>query len=301
MNIDLQYLVTADNHQIAWASFGDIQNTPLLHIHGGPGSGANAAEASLFNLHRHRVIMFDQRGSGRSLPQGTITHNTTQHLLQDIEQLRDKLGIEQWRIYGGSWGASVALEYAKQYPDRVIDIILRGSFLARQQDLDWFIKPEGIASNLPLDYEKLLAALQPEEGEALTSCLYRRTQHDSLDNAYQAAHAWDCWEASVMNLPAPPPQEDQRARQQNIAKKRVYSHYCHHQFFLGEEGVMTGLSKLKNIPVTLIHGRADMVCPLSAAETLLEALPNGDLIAVDAGHSLHEKAISNALWKIVNS
>ncbi|MEZ5479342.1 MAG: alpha/beta fold hydrolase [Thiolinea sp.] len=152
MTPQIHHLPTPDAHRIAWAILGKLNHPPLLYLHGGPGSHANPADAELFNLERHCVIMFDQRGCGLSTPSGDISANTTTHLLADIEQLRIHLGIDRWTVYGGSWGAALALEYAKQQPEQVTALLLRGSFPARQQDLDWFIRPDGIARQHPQAY-----------------------------------------------------------------------------------------------------------------------------------------------------
>ena len=293
----LQYLITADHHQIAYALIGDPALTPILFLHGGPGANANPGDAKLFNPERHCVVMFDQRGCGKSTPTGDIKNNTTQHLIDDIEQLRRQLNIKHWRVYGGSWGAALALEYAKQHAEKVIDIILRGSFAARKQDLDWFIREDGVALQHPAAYAILCQQLQPKTNEALTSCLYRRLKEPS--NAYAAALAWDHWEATVMGVPKASTETDTEQQQKRIASKLVYAHYCHHQFFLSEQGVLPGLNKLKDTPVTLIHGRNDQVCPLSAAQILDKALPNSTLITVDAGHSLSDTEIKRSLWNLV--
>lgn len=339
-DIALQYLDTADHHRIAYAVLGNPELAPILFLHGGPGADAHPADAKRFNLERHCVIMFDQRGCGRSTPLGDIKNNTTQHLIDDIERLRHTLNYSQWSVYGGSWGAALALEYAKQHPAQVIAIILRGSFLARQQDLDWFIQPDGVAAQYPAAYQALRAELKPAAGEALTSRLYQllqaapdanpkasaadtaaQTQRRGLQGLgtkimahfaapalaandtklhYQAALAWDHWEATVMGFPPPTAETQPEAQQKRIAAKRVYAHYCHHQFFIGAQGVLSQLERLREIPVHMLHGNNDQVCRLSAAQELAAALPRSELVIVDAGHSLHETNISKALWQRVS-
>ncbi len=329
---DLQFLNTPDHHNIAYAVIGNPELTPILFLHGGPGSDSNPADAKRFNLERHCVIMFDQRGCGRSTPSGDIKNNTTQHLIDDIEQLRHTLSIKQWIVYGGSWGAALALEYAKQHPTQVISIILRGSFLARKQDLDWFIQPDGVATQHPEAYKTLQEQLNPAEGEALTSRLYgllktpTSTTYSTTEavqangihgigakimahfspsqpapknesSQYQAALTWDHWEATVMGFPKSTTETDTKSQQKRIAAKLVYAHYCHHQFFIGEQGVMNNLDRLQAIPVHMIHGKNDQVCQLAAAKELDAALPNSELVIVDAGHGLHEEHISQALWQ----
>lgn len=298
---ELQFLNTPDQHRIAYAVIGDPQLKPILFLHGGPGSDSNPAHAKHFNLERHCVIMFDQRGCGRSAPMGDIAHNTTQHLIHDIEQLRHALNIKHWVVYGGSWGATLALEYAKQHPAQVISIILRGSFLARKQDLDWFIQPEGVATQHRKAYQTLVEQLNPAEGEALTSRLYEILKNPAPNtHAYHAALTWDNWESTVMGFPNITPETDPTQQQKRIASKLVYTHYCHHQFFLSEQGVMNNLAYLQDIPVKMIHGKNDQVCPLPAAEALDAALPNSELIVVDAGHTLHEEKMTQALWQLVS-
>ena len=293
--MQLQFITTPEHHKIAYAVIGSTDKIPLLFLHGGPGSDSHPEHAKLFNLDKHYVVMFDQRGCGRSTPSGDIEHNTTQYLINDIEQLRVTLNISRWKVYGGSWGATLALEYAKQYPAHILSIILRGSFAARKQDLDWFIQPDGIAQQHPESYQKLCRQLIPAAGQPLTSRLYELLINRNEERAYQAALSWDHWEATVMGVPAPKEESDPKQRLQRINNKWIYAHYCHHQFFIGEDGVLPGLDKLHDIPVTLIHGRYDQVCPLSAVETLAESLPKAELIVVEAGHGLHETAIREAL------
>ncbi|MGB0848067.1 MAG: alpha/beta fold hydrolase [Thiolinea sp.] len=297
---ELKFFHTHDQHEIAYAVIGNPELRPILFLHGGPGASANPYEASLFNLNRYCVIMFDQRGCGRSTPSADIHNNTTQHLIQDIEQLRRILNIEYWAVYGGSWGATLALEYSKQHRQRVTSIILRGSFLARKQDLDWFIQPNGVAIKHPEAYQVLLAALSPAPEEPLTTRLYNVLKTSFQTSAYKVALAWDHWEATVMGTPKASAETNPQQQQKRIAAKLVYAHYCHHQFFLGEQGVMKDLHCLKGIPVTLIHGKNDQVCPLSAAKTLDAALPNSKLIVADAGHNLYEEKLKQALWQIVS-
>lgn len=301
-----QYLPTADGHTLHYACFGEPLNRPILFLHGGPGSACNPADAHLFRLEHYRLIQTDQRGCGKSTPAGSIRDNHTAALLADLEQLRHHLGIPRWLVYGGSWGAALALEYAKHYRPSVEGLILRGTFLARPQDLDWFFHPNGVAQQRPTAYADLCAALHLAPSQASTTALidqlYTQLQQAAQNpvQAYQAALAIGSWNSVVMGMSALQPETDPTARQRRIGRELIFAHYCHHRFFLGDTGVLTGLETLADLPITLIHGNQDQVCPLAGAETLSRLLPHARLITVEAGHPLQAGAIREALRRVLD-
>lgn len=291
------YLMTTQGHAVYFAELGNPVGIPLLFVHGGPGSGCNPAQAQYLYPPGFRIIQFDQRGCGRSTPGGRLLGNRTSDLLLDMEHLRQHLGIAQWAVYGGSWGATLAIEYAKQYPQQVLGLLLRGTFLARQQDWEWFSLPHGVAQQFPAAYQALLYSLQVRQGENPANSLYRHLLNPRTDTetAYRHTLAWDGWEASVMGLPAPAFNPDPASWQIRINRARVYSHYACRQFFLPPAGVLPGLAAIQTLPLWLVHGIHDQVCRYTGAQMLAAALPHAQLMPVTAGHGLHETALQQAL------
>ncbi|MEB4591513.1 alpha/beta fold hydrolase [Candidatus Thiothrix sp. Deng01] len=291
------FLPVTQGHTLYVAEFGNPQGIPLLFVHGGPGSGCSPAQAALLMPDTFRIIQFDQRGCGRSTPGGRLLGNRTDALLQDMERLRQHLQIEHWAIYGGSWGATLALEYAKRFPQRVLGLLLRGAFLARQEDWEWFSTPDGVARQFPMAYQTLRQTLQTRQGENPANSLYRHllNPHTSTEIAYRYALAWDAWEATVMGVPSSSFNPDPASWQAPINRTRVYAYYATHQFFLPEDGVLPGLEAIRHIPTILVHGLHDQVCRFAGAETLAAALPQLQLVPVNGGHGMHERAIQDAL------
>lgn len=291
------YLLTTQGHSVYYAELGNPAGIPLLFVHGGPGSGCNPAQAGYLYPQAFRIIQFDQRGCGQSAPAGRLLGNRTHDLLHDMEHLRQHLGITQWAIYGGSWGATLAIEYTKRYPQQVLGLLLRGTFLARQQDWEWFSLPHGVAQQFPSAYQALLHALQVRQGENPVNSLYRHLLNPRLEveTAYRYTLAWDSWEASVMGLPPPAFNPDPASWQARISRARVYSHYACRQFFLPSAGVLPGLGAIQSLPLWLVHGVNDQVCRYAGAQMLAAALPRAQLVPVAAGHGLHETALQQAV------
>lgn len=287
-------------HTLYFAEFGNPQGIPLLFVHGGPGSGCNPAQTAHLYPEGFRIIQLDQRGCGQSTPLGSIEANTTADLVADIERLRQHLNIERWVIYGGSWGTVLALEYAKQFPDKVLGILLRGVFLARRDDWNWFALPNGVSQQFAAAYQALLASLQIFYHTDPASVLLERLQAEP-ESAYHAALAWDAWESTVMQIGAPSFNPDPQAWNARIARNRIYAHYAANRFFLPKQGVLEGLEKLGQIPVYAVHGRNDLVCQLAGAELLRDYLENYELLAVEAGHGMHEGELQRGLSKLAQS
>lgn len=290
-------LPVTQGHVLHYAEFGNPAGIPLLFVHGGPGSGCNSAQATLLHPDGFRIIQCDQRGCGQSTPNGRLLGNRTAALVRDMEALRQHLGIQHWAIYGGSWGATLALEYAKQYPQRVLGLLLRGVFLARQEDWEWFSLPHGVAQQFPQAYQTLLYNLSPRQGENPINSLYRQLLNPRTppEAAYRYALAWDAWEAAVMGLPAPAFDPDATHWQARLHRARVYSHYCVNHFFLPPTGVLPNLTTLQHLPISVVHGVKDQVCRFTSVHALTNALPQTQWVAVDAGHGMHEPALQNAV------
>jgi proline iminopeptidase len=287
-------LSVGHGHELYYAEFGNPQGMPLLFVHGGPGSGCNPAHAQLLYPEGFRIIQLDQRGCGQSQPLGAIKANTTADLIADMEALRQHLNLERWAVYGGSWGTVLALEYAKLFPARVLGVLLRGVFLARHVDWDWFALPEGVAQYFPEHYQTLLKALglsvDQDPAQRLNAYL-----HADPETAYRAALAWDAWESAVMRVGAPSFNPDQAAWEGRIARTRIYAHYAANQFFLPEEGVLRDLESVGELPIYAVHGKQDLVCRYSGAELLNEYLANYHLVGVEAGHNIYEASLANSL------
>lgn len=284
-------------HTLYFAEFGNPQGIPLLFMHGGPGSGCHPVQAHLLYPEGFRIIQLDQRGCGQSTPLGSIEANTTADLVTDMERLRTHLQLERWAIYGGSWGAVLALEYAKRFPEHTLGVLLRGVFLARHEDWNWFALPDGVSKQFPAAYQALLASLQIYYHTDPASVLLERLQAEP-ESAYQTALAWDAWEAAIMQTGAPSFNSDPQTWFPRIARMRVYAHYAANQFFLPANGVLNGLEKLGDIPVLAVHGKQDQVCRLEGAELLRDWLNNYELLLVDAGHGIYENNLHLGLKQI---
>ena len=296
-------LDVGDGHQLWVGELGPAHALPALFLHGGPGSGCDPRQTRLFHPTGYRLFALDQRGCGDSTPAGSLHANHTGALVADIERVRTALGIRDWLVYGGSWGATLGIEYAKRHPERVRALVLRGVFLGRPGDLDWFAGPAGCARLLPHAYAGLCAALglRADAGLApLLESLHARLLDPDLPGAAAAAAAWATWERAVLGLPTPsgPPDipGDDAGRLRLIWRKRIHVHYCRAGFFLGPEGALAGIEALADLPLTLIHGEHDRVCLPEGSRLLAARLPRAELRLIpDAGHLASDPAIAAAL------
>ena len=285
-------------HELYYAEFGNPGGFPALFLHGGPGSGCNPQHARLFDPKGFRLLQLDQRGCGASRPSGELRDTDIDHLIDDLEALRTSLDIERWLVYGGSWGGTLALEYAKRHPEPIQTLVLRAPFLARRQDLDWFTGPNGVARELSNAYARLCTRLECSPDDDLIARLYQRlNETNDLDRTYEAALAWDDWEASVMGMPQLSAEPDIAERQRRIARKRVYAHYCQHGFFVGDAGVMQDIDALGTVTTTIVHGRQDRICLHSGSEELVAKLSSTcELHTVkQAGHALSSTELQAAV------
>jgi proline iminopeptidase len=265
---------------------GNPQGIPVVFLHGGPGSGCKIYHRSFFDPKRYRAILFDQRGSGRSTPHGRLENNTTGHLLDDMELIRQHLGIETWLLFGGSWGATLALLYAETYPQRVDGLVLRGTFLARLCDLDWYIK-DGVNRIYPERWDELMAALQGGEGSGDPIAAIHALLHGKDELAQRRiARAWSIWGGQVALGDDFAPQDcESHVPSTVLQQARLELHYAVHQYFIRENQILQDSRQIPEVPVILIHGRRDLVCPVESAYTLHQHLAFSELrILPKAGH-----------------
>jgi proline iminopeptidase len=289
------YLPLGDEHVMYWEQVGNPRGKPVLFLHGGPGAGAGAVHRRFFDPNIWRVVIFDQRGAGRSKPLGALTANTTQHLVADIEALRHFLNIDRFLLFGGSWGSTLALAYAQAHPEAVMGAVLRGIFLGRQAEVDWFL--HGLARVFPDAHAAFAQFLPPEERHDLLGAFLTRLTNPDPEVHAPAARAWSIYEGSCSTLL--PSFEAVSAFAQDraaIGLARIEAHYFAHNLFLPEGGLLAHMDPLRNIPGEIVQGRYDMICPAQSAFDLAAAWPMARLTLVpDAGHSALEPGVRTAL------
>ena len=285
-------------HKMYWEQSGNPEGAPVLFLHGGPGAGATPAHRCFFDPAHYRIIIFDQRGAGRSKPLAEITDNTTDHLLADIETLRTRLGIERWLIFGGSWGATLALAYGIRHPERCIGFVLRGVFLGRASEIDWFM--DGMRTVYPEAWRTFAEFLpEAERGDLLGSYYTRLTDPDPTVHG-PAAAAWSRYESACSKLvpgfDAPANYGAGSAPGPALGLARLEAHYIKNRIFLPENHLLENISRLHPLPAIVVQGRYDMVCPMVTADELCRAWPKTELVVVqNAGHSAMEPGIRSAL------
>ena len=289
------YLPVEGGHSMYWEQVGNPQGRPALFLHGGPGAGAGAVHRRFFDPAYWRLVLFDQRGAGRSRPHGSLAGNSTPMLLQDIEALRCHLGIESWLLFGGSWGSTLGLCYAQAHPQRVSAMVLRGIFLGREEELDWFL--HGLAQVFP-DAHAAFANYLPEaeRGDLLGSYLSRLTDPDPAIHL-AASRAWSTYEATCSTLLPTPSSVAGFARDRaTLGLARIEAHYFSSRLFLPPAGLLGGMGRIAHVRAEVVQGRYDMICPTRSAYQLCELWPAARLsIVPDAGHSALEPGIRRAL------
>lgn len=285
-----------DGHVVHAAEFGRPDGQPVLVIHGGPGAGSAAWHARLFDPEYYRVVQFDQRGCGQSLPHGSLDNNTTAHLLADMERIREHLAIDRWYLLGGSWGATLAILYAGRHGDRVDGVFLRGVFLGRPRDIDW-LYGDGARRLLPEAWADFVAPLTPDEHDAALHAHCRRLFGEDDIARMTSARAWVLWEMRAATL-----QPDRGAvnaaaqRHAALATARIGCHYFTHDCWLGPDEVLATAATLGHVPAVIVHGRHDLVCPVEQAVTLATRWPGAELEIVEAaGHAGRQPAMTDAL------
>ena len=279
-------------HQLYVEESGNPNGVPVIVLHGGPGGGCSPFMGRFFDPRRFRIILFDQRGSGQSRPFASTSHNTTSHLIADLESLREALGVERWRVFGGSWGVTLALAYLAAHPQRVVGMVLRGVFLCRQQDRDWLYTSEGAARLFPEEWAALQKQAPPGEG----SLLQRYHQGLKGDRARYHARSWCNWESTLALTSVLPSGE---ASDDELCMAMQETHYFLHDGFL--TAPLLAACAGMTLPVEMVHGTRDFVCPADQALALHQVLPGSRLHWVEGGsHSSSDPAISNALMDAVN-
>jgi proline iminopeptidase len=290
-------LAVSSKHTLAFEECGNPRGQPVVFIHGGPGGGTDPKQRRFFDPAHYRIILFDQRGCGRSTPHASLEENTTWDLVADMEKLREHLGIERWMLFGGSWGSTLALAYAQTHPDRVTSLVLRGIFLLRKWEIDWFYQ-EGASRLFPDAWEDYLAPIPREERGDLLHAYYRRLTGDDAAARQEAARAWSVWEARTSYLIQNPELIARNAEDEfSLAFARIECHYFVHGAFLNREGqLLEDVARIRHIPCVIVQGRYDVVCPAQSAWELHRSWPGSKLVIVpDAGHSANEKGITSAL------
>jgi len=288
-------LNVSEKHAIYYEECGNPAGFPVVFLHGGPGSGCNPTQRRFFDPSFYRIILLDQRGCGRSTPEGCIEDNTIDALVSDIETLKQHLNLKEWLVFGGSWGSTLALAYASSHPSSVKGLILRGIFLSRVSELDWFL---GEVKNFyPESWEKLLSYLPKNEQSDPLQAYATRVFSEDTNIAGNAAAEWNAYESSIMSLlPRTGVSQNTTPANVEIARARVQIHYILNQCFVGHRDLLAEAKGLSAIPTTIIQGRYDMVCPPTSAWELKNAMPHAKFLMIaDAGHSAMEAGITSAL------
>jgi proline iminopeptidase len=294
---DTGYLAVGDGHELYYEQSGNPRGKAALFVHGGPGGGGDVNSRRFFDPERYRIVVFDQRGSGRSTPHASLEANTTWHLVADMERLREHLAIERWLVFGGSWGSTLALAYAETHPKAVSELVLRGIFLLRELELKWFYQ-FGAGLLFPEQWQKYLAPIPPAERHDLLGAFHRRLSSDDAAVRLEAARAWSIWEGATSSLLPNPKREDQfGAPEFALALARIEAHYfVNRGFFSHENQLLDGVERIRGIPAVIVHGRYDVVCPIDTAFELHRRWPEADFrIVQDAGHSAYEPGITAEL------
>ncbi len=291
-------LKVTGGHEIYVEQSGNPVGIPIVFVHGGPGGGTSPIQRRFFNPAKYRIILFDQRGCGKSRPHASLDHNTSQHLVADMEAIRQHLNIDSWFLFGGSWGSTLSLLYGQAHPERTRGLILRGIFLSRQRELDWFYKG-GTSSIFPEAWARFSHHIPEEERHDLIGAYYKRlVDPDWEEDRLVFAKEWSLWEGSTVTLV---PDEEQRAHSVDpvfaLAFARIEAHYFKHRSFLESDNqILDNAHKLRGVPTTIVQGRYDAICPPTSAWELSQAMPWATLKMVPvAGHSAFEPAIQHEL------
>lgn len=288
------YLKVDETHTLYYEQCGNPQGYPVIFLHGGPGSGCNAAQRRFFDPDFYHIILFDQRGCGRSIPAGCTLHNSTQDLVADIEALRQHMNLSPCLIFGGSWGSTLALAYALAHPAQVSGLILRGIFLSRPAELQWFLQEA--QQFFPEAWQALADFLPAHEQHNILAAYKQRVFSEDANIAGPAAVAWNQYESSIMTLLPRPAAPNTTPVEVEIARARVQIHYIEQHCFIDGEQILQQSAQLNHLPIHIIQGRYDMVCPPQTAWQLKQKLPNAHFCMVaDAGHSAMEAGITAAL------
>jgi proline iminopeptidase len=294
---DSGLLKVSDLHTLYYEQSGNPHGKPVVFLHGGPGGGTNPKCRRFFDPAVYRIVLFDQRGCGQSTPHAELTDNTTWDLVADIERVREHLGIDRWQVFGGSWGSTLALAYAETHPDKVTELVLRGIFMLRRWELEWFYQ-KGCDALYPDAWETYLAAIPQAEHGDLISAYHRRLTHSDQAVRLAAARAWSVWEGATSYLYQDTSHIASSAEDEfALAFARIECHYFVNAGFFEVDGqLLRDVGRIRHIPTVIVQGRYDVVCPVRSAWDLHRAFPEADLrIVQDAGHSGFEPGIASEL------
>ena len=289
-------LKVSETHTLWIEESGNPEGIPVVFLHGGPGAACEKYHRQFFDPQHYRIVLFDQRGCGRSTPHAELLENTTQNLVADIEKIREQLKIDKWLVFGGSWGSTLALVYAQTHPQRVTGLILRGIFLCRQRDIQWFYQ-DGTSYIYPDLWQRYIKVIPENERDDIVAAYYKHLTSGDQTIQVDAAKAWSVWEGSTSNL-ITKSEVLNHFSDDNIALSlaRIECHYFVNNSFLRENQILEDVSLLTNIPGVIIHGRYDVVCPIEQAYLLHQAWPDAEfIIAPTSGHSATEVEIVDAL------
>jgi len=294
---DHGYIDVGGGHTVYYEQSGNPDGKPAVFVHGGPGGGGDVGARRFFDPSGYRIVVFDQRGAGRSRPEASLTDNTTWDLVADMESLRERLGIATWLVFGGSWGSTLSLAYAQRHPEAVSELVLRGIFLLRRKELDWFYQA-GASELFPDQWERFLAPIPVAERGDLLLAYHRRLTGEDEQTRLNAARAWAVWEGATSFL-IPDPERTRQFETADfaLALARIETHYFVNKgFFDSEDQLLNGVEAIRSIPAVIVQGRYDVVCPLVSAWELASRWPEADFRLVsDAGHSAYEPGITHEL------
>jgi proline iminopeptidase len=291
-------LDVGDGHNLYWELSGNPEGKPVAFLHGGPGGGSSPEHRRQFNPQKYKILVFDQRGCGKSKPYASLDHNTTWDLVEDIEKLRTQVSkVEKWQVFGGSWGSTLSLAYAEKYPERVTELVLRGIFLFEQFEIDWMYTAGGASQIYPDKFEEFLALIPESERGDLVEAYGKRLTSDDKDEQLKAAKAWSKWEGDIVTLlPSPSTIEHFTAPEIAVAVARIENHYMANRGWLEKGQLLRDATKLKGIPGVIVQGRHDTCTPPIAAWKLKQAWPEVELnIIPDGGHLFSEPGNLDAL------
>ena len=297
---DRGMLDVGDGHQLYYEQSGNPAGVPVVFLHGGPGAGSNPAHRRFFDPEFYRIVVFDQRGAGRSRPFASLECNTMDHLVDDIERLRRHLNIQSWLAFGGSWGSTLALVYALRHADRCRGLVIRGIFLGSKAELDWFLY--GMRVVFPEAWRRFAEFIPAAEQVDLMTAYHARLIDPSPDVHMPAAAYWAGYETSCSNLLASPSEVPPQASSGALSLARIEAHYFINDVFIGDSEILDGVAAIRHLPAVVVQGRYDMVCPIKTADALVRAWPEIDYrIVPDAGHSAMEPGIRSQLVRATES
>lgn len=289
------HLAVGGPHRLYWEQSGRPDGLPVVFLHGGPGAGSSPVHRQFFDPATYRIVVYDQRGAGRSTPLGELADNTTGHLVDDLERLREHLGIARWIVFGGSWGSTLALAYAERHPERCLALVLRGIFLGRRSEIDWFL--HGIRHLFPETWRDFAHFVPEAERDDLLAAYHRRLVDPDPAVHLPAARRWSLYEGACSTLlPNPALVADFASDRVALGLARIEAHYFVNRLFLPEGDLLANIGRVRGIPGIIVQGRYDAVCPPVTADDLHRAWPEAALrVIADAGHSAFEPGIRGAL------